>query len=61
MRHVTTRTSPKGEPYRGACRLCGANNLTIAETNSECQGGRPGVTVEDAVNEAMTGKTKTES
>lgn len=57
QRHITTRTSPKGQDYRGTCRLCGANDLTIAQTNAPCPGGRQ-TTVEDALAEAMTGKTK---
>jgi hypothetical protein len=56
-RHITTRTSPKGQDYLGTCRMCGANNLTIEQTNAECPGGR-GVTVDDALAEALTGKTK---
>lgn len=56
-RHITTRTSPKGQPYKGACRMCGADNLSIAETNAPCPGGRD-VSVAAAVDEATTGKIK---
>lgn len=57
MRHVLDRTSPKGEKFQGTCRLCGATNISIYGANSECPNPR-GLSPDDAMREAVTGKPK---
>ena len=34
--HAINRTSPKGEPFVGACIKCGMTNLPMSAVNDEC-------------------------
>lgn len=34
--HSLDRTSPKGQPFLGTCRLCGAQNLKAVDAEKPC-------------------------
>jgi len=36
MSHALTRTSPTGEPFRGRCIKCGAENLKMSDALVDC-------------------------
>jgi len=51
--HHIERTSPKGETFRGTCRLCGQQNLTALDARRECPNVRslsPGEAVSETLN-----------
>lgn len=50
--HSIERTSPKGGPFLGTCRLCGKENLTMADALMPCPNPRK-VTADDALLEAI--------
>lgn len=51
---VLERTSPKGTPFVGYCRLCGQQGLTYADMNKPCQNPR-GLTTDEALLDAVKG------
>jgi hypothetical protein len=55
--HAIERTSPKGGPFVGTCRLCGTPNLTFASMVEECPNQR-GLTQDQALIETITGEEK---
>lgn len=52
--HSLERTSPKGQDFRGTCKLCGLTNLTIGECQNYCENWR-GLSNEEAILEAVIG------
>jgi hypothetical protein len=55
VKHHIDRTSPKGGPFRGTCRLCGTPGLTIEQVNDDCPNQR-GLSSAEALVEAITGE-----
>lgn len=56
MSHAINRTSPKGQPFLGTCYKCGKPGLTVSGAMSEeCPNVR-GLTQDEALIEAITGK-----
>ena len=52
--HCLERTSPKGGPFIGTCRMCGKPGLTSAQANEWC--ANPNSTTEaDALIKAIIG------
>lgn len=51
-KHSLRRTSPKGEDFIGVCVLCGQENLTFKDMQSECENLR-GLSPDEAVLEAL--------
>ena len=47
-KHAIERTSPKGGPFIGTCRLCGRKGLTIMQSQDDCDNVR-GLTEDDAL------------
>lgn len=52
--HALERTSPKGQPFIGTCRLCGQAGLTSKDVMKPCENVR-GLSQEEAVLEAIVG------
>jgi hypothetical protein len=52
--HSLERTSPKGGPFIGRCRLCGKQGLTFADMGEPCQNPR-GLTADEALIDAVKG------
>lgn len=52
--HSLERTSPKGGPFVGTCRLCGKAGLTISDMSQECENQR-GLSQDEALVEAIKG------
>lgn len=52
--HALERTSPKGGPFIGTCRLCGTPNLPGEAIWQECPNQR-GLTNEEAIVESVIG------
>ena len=50
--HVVERTSPKGHPFIGTCRLCGLAGLKADAALEECENVR-GLSFEEAVVEVI--------
>lgn len=50
--HAIERTSPKGQPFIGTCRLCGTPNLPAKAALDECPNQR-GLTAEEALIETI--------
>lgn len=50
--HSIERTSPKGGPFIGVCRLCGTPNLSIAASREECPNQR-GLTASEVMAETI--------
>jgi hypothetical protein len=50
--HSIERTSPKGEPFIGTCRLCGTSGLKTADIYSPC-GNQRGLSENAALLEAI--------
>jgi hypothetical protein len=55
--HSLERTSPKGGPFVGTCRLCGKEGLTAKEANDFCTNPRR-TTWEQALLQALHGGTE---
>lgn len=55
MKHHIERTSPKGETFRGTCRLCGKTNLTALDARKDCENVR-NMTEGEAMAETLSGK-----
>ena len=53
--HNLKRTSPKGTPFVGTCRLCGQTGLTFADMSKDCPNQR-GLTQDEALIEAINPK-----
>ena len=53
--HSLRRTNPKGQDFVGVCVLCGKENLTFSDMNSECENVR-GIGQDDALFEALNEK-----
>lgn len=53
--HSLERTSPKGRPFIGTCRLCGTPNLRVEDALKECRNPR-GLTEEESLIDAIEGK-----
>lgn len=52
-KHSVERTSPKGQPFIGTCRLCGKQGLTLATAMSgDCDNQR-GLSSDEALLEAI--------
>ena len=54
MKHHVERTSPKGQPFVGTCRLCGMSGLKMSAAHEDCENVR-GLSAEDALVEAVLG------
>lgn len=54
MRHHIERTSPKGGPFLGTCRLCGKPNLPMSAVHEDCENARE-LTAEEALVESVLG------
>lgn len=54
MKHHVERTSPKGQPFIGTCRLCGKPNLGMSAALEDCENVR-GLTAEEAMMESIVG------
>ena len=52
MKHAVERTSPKGTPFRGTCRLCGTTFLGLSGALQDCPNVR-GLTADEALIEAI--------
>lgn len=52
--HSLERTSPKGGPFVGTCRLCGKAGLTFDDMRKECENQR-NLSSDEAVIEAIKG------
>jgi hypothetical protein len=52
--HSLERTSPKGGPFVGTCRLCGKAGLTLDDMRDECENQR-GLSSDEALIEAVKG------
>ena len=52
MKHAIERTSPKGGPFIGTCRLCGLKGLTIGNSQDDCENVRA-LTEDQALIEAL--------
>jgi hypothetical protein len=52
VNHLVDRTSPKGGPFIGTCRLCGMSGLTIGAALTECENVR-GLSPSEALLEAL--------
>lgn len=52
MKHHIERTSPKGGPFLGTCRLCRKENLKMMAVNEDCENVR-GLTPEAALLESI--------
>lgn len=50
--HAIERTSPKGTPFIGTCRLCGKPNLLAKQALEECENVR-GLTQDEALIETI--------
>ncbi|SEK36480.1 hypothetical protein SAMN04515666_101332 [Bosea lupini] len=50
--HAIERTSPKGGPFIGTCRLCGTPGLSAADALQPCPNQR-GLTADEALLEAI--------
>jgi len=57
--HTVVRTNPKGVPFRGRCIQCGLTNLPAEAARWPCENWR-GLTQEQSVLEAITGKPSDE-
>ena len=55
MKHHIERTSPKGQDFRGTCRLCGKQNLKISAALEHCENPRK-LTKEEALIETIIGE-----
>ena len=51
-KHAIERTSSKGGPFIGTCRLCGRKELTIMQSQDDCDNLR-GLTEDQALLEAL--------
>jgi hypothetical protein len=54
MKHNLERTSPKGSPFIGTCRLCGTPNLPMSAIFEDCPNQR-GLTEDEGLIEAIEG------
>ncbi len=54
MKHHVERTSPKGQEFRGTCRLCGMTGLKASAALEDCENVR-GLSMEEAMVESITG------
>lgn len=54
MQHHIERTSPKGQPFVGTCRLCGKSGLRMSAALEDCENVR-GLSKADALVETLTG------
>jgi hypothetical protein len=54
MKHHVERTSPKGGPFIGTCRLCGMTGLAASAAREDCENVR-GFSVEEALIETIEG------
>ncbi len=52
--HAIERTSPKGGPFIGTCRLCGTPNLRMGDALKPCPNQR-GLTADQALIECIEG------
>lgn len=52
MMHHIERTSPKGKPFVGTCRLCGKSNLKMSGALDECENVR-GLSEDEAMVESV--------
>ena len=57
MTHHIERTSPKGEPFRGTCFLCGKTNLLSKDAFETCPNPRH-VSDDDALVQAIKGRNE---
>jgi hypothetical protein len=53
--HYVERTSPKGGPFIGKCRLCGKEGLPASAALDLCENPK-GVSTETALIDAITGE-----
>lgn len=53
--HAIERTSPKGGPFLGTCRLCGTPNLRAEQALEECPNQRD-LSADQAVIESILGE-----
>lgn len=53
--HAIERTSPKGTPFVGTCRLCGIPNLPAEAARLECENPR-GLTNDESLIETIVGE-----
>lgn len=54
--HSLERTNPKGQPFIGTCRLCGAPNLPMSAAREYCENIR-GLSSDEALLEALHPRT----
>lgn len=54
VKHHIERTSPKGQPFIGTCRLCGMTGLKASAALEDCENVR-GLSAEEALIEAIVG------
>lgn len=52
--HALERTSPKGGPFIGTCRLCGKAGLRLGDALKPCENQR-GLSADEALLEAIEG------
>jgi hypothetical protein len=60
MKHHVERTSPKGMPFIGTCRLCGKPGLKASVALEDCENVR-GLSIDEAMIETITGTPKVET